>query len=126
MKVLKDIFRLSIKLFGFNMIDEDMTSMDTVMVGEWHGVLQGHLGCPNQEGGPRLIRFESPRWRSKETKVGVHLGVPEQPAPKLTPRPHTEFVLDALYMDGKIISRSFQQHWFEPKFVGVDGNRQKK
>jgi len=65
MKVLKDIFRLSIKLFGFNMIDEDMTSMDTVIFGEWHGVLQGHQGCPNQEGGPRLIRFESPRWRPK-------------------------------------------------------------
>ena len=87
MKVLKDIFRLSIKLFGFNMIDEDMTSMDTVMVGEWHGVLQGHLGCPNQEGGPRLIRFESPRWRPKETKVRVHLGVQKQLALKSTPRP---------------------------------------
>ena len=32
--------------------------MDTVMVGEWHGVLQGHLGFSNQEGGPRLIQFE--------------------------------------------------------------------
>ena len=49
--------------------DEDMTSMDTVMVGEWHGVLHGHLGCSNQEGGPRLIRFESPRWRTKEIQV---------------------------------------------------------
>ena len=87
--------------------------MDTVMVGEWHGVPQGHLGCPNQEGGPRLIRFESPRWRPKETQVRVHLGVQEQPAPKSTPRPHTESILDALYMDGKIISRSFQWNWFE-------------
>ena len=87
--------------------------MDTVMVGEWHGVPQGHLGCPNQEGVPRLIRFESPRWRPKETQIRVHLGVQEQPAPKSTPRPHTESVLDALYMDGKIISRSFQWHWFE-------------
>ena len=41
--------------------DEDMTSMDMDMGGEWHGVLQDHLGCSNQEGGPRLIRFESPR-----------------------------------------------------------------
>ena len=113
MKVLKDIFRLSIKLFGFNMIDEDMTSMDTIIDGEWHGVLQGHLGCPNQEGGPRLIRFESPRWRPKETQVRVHLGVQEQPTPKSTPRPHTESILDALHMDGKIISRNFQWHWFE-------------
>ena len=93
--------------------DEDITSMDTVMVGEWNGVLQGHLGCPNQEGGPRLIRFESPRWRPKETQVRVHLGVQEQPAPKSTPRPHIESVLDDLYIDGNIISRSFQWHWFE-------------
>ena len=87
--------------------------MDMVMVGEWHRVLQGHLGCPNQEGGTRLIRFESPKWRPKETQVRVHLGVQEQHAPKSTPRPHMESVLDALYMDGKIISRSFQWHWFE-------------
>ena len=87
--------------------------MDTIMVEECHRVLQGHLGCPNQEGGPRLIRFESPRWRPKETQVQVHLGVQEQPAPKSTPRPHMESVLIALYMDGNIISRSFQWHRFE-------------
>ena len=87
--------------------------MDMVMVGEWHRVLQEHLGCPNQEGGPRLIRFESPRWRLEETQLRVHLEVQEQPAPKSTPRPHIESVLDDLYMDGKIISRSFQWHWFE-------------
>ena len=87
--------------------------MDMVMDGEWYGVLQDHLSCPNQEGGPRLIRFESPRWRPKETQVRVHLGVQEQPAPKSTPRPHTESVLDALYMDGNIISRTFQWHQFE-------------
>ena len=63
--------------------DEDMTSMDTVIVGEWHGVLQGHLGCPNQEGGTRLIRFESPKWRPKETQVRIHLGVQEQPTQKI-------------------------------------------
>ena len=91
--------------------------MDTVMVEEWHGVLQSHLGCPNQEGGPRLIRFEYPRWRSKETQVRVHLGVQKQPAPKLMPRPHMESVLDALYMDGKIISRSFQWLWLEAQIL---------
>ena len=50
---------------------------------------------------------------AKETHVRVHLGVQEQPAPKFTPRPHMESVMDALYMDGKIISRSFQWHQFE-------------
>ena len=50
---------------------------------------------------------------AKETHVRVHLGVQEQPAPKSTPRPHMESVMDALYMDGKIISRSFQWHQFD-------------
>ena len=60
-----------------------------------------------------MIRFESPRWRPKETQVRVHLGVQEQSAPKLTSRLHTESILDALYMDGKIISRIFQWHKFQ-------------
>ena len=29
------------------------------------------------------------------------------------PRSHMESILDVLYMDEKIISRSFQWHWFE-------------
>ena len=63
-----------------------------------------------------MIRFESSRWRPKETQVRVHLGVQEQPAPKSTPRPlHTESVLDAVCMDGNIISRSFQWHRCEAK-----------
>ena len=100
--------------------EEDMTPMHTTMIGAWHQERGVQQGCPRHEGGPRLIRFESPRWRSKETQVRVHLGVQEQPAPKLMLRPHTESVLDGLYMDGKIISRSFQ--W--PNSFGVDGNRQ--
>jgi len=46
-------------------------------------------------------------------QVRVHLGVQEQHVPKMMPRPHMESVLDALYMNEKIISRSFQWHWFE-------------
>ena len=90
--------------------DEDMSSVGTTTIGEWHRDPRDQHGYPNRDGGPKLIRFESPRWRPKETQVRVHLGVQEQPAPKLTPRSHTEFVLDVLYMDGKIISRSFQWH----------------
>ena len=43
-------------------------------------------------------------------QVRVHLGVQEQHVPKMMPRPHMESVLDALYMNEKIISRSFQWH----------------
>jgi hypothetical protein len=39
--------------------DEGMTSMHMAMLGEWSGVLHVQLGCPSQERGPRLIRFES-------------------------------------------------------------------
>ena len=87
--------------------------MHTTMIAAWHQERGVQQGCPSHEGGPRLIRFESPRWRPKETQVQVHLGVQEQPAPKSTPKPHTESVLDALSMDGKIISRRFQWHQFE-------------
>ena len=87
--------------------DEDMTSMHTVKHGEWHEDEGDQHGFPSREEGPKLIRFESPRWRSKTTQIRVHLGVQEQPAPKMTPRSHTVSVLDVLNMDGKIISRSF-------------------
>ena len=49
----------------------------------------------------------------KTTQVRVHLGVQEQPAQKMMPRSHTESVSDIPYMDGKIISSSFQWNWFD-------------
>ena len=93
--------------------DEDMTSMHMTKHGEWcedEGDLQGFS---SREEGPKLIQFESPRWRPKTTEVRVHLGVQEQPAQKMTPRSHTVSVLDVIYMDGKIISRSFQWNLFQ-------------
>jgi hypothetical protein len=48
-------------------------------------------------------------------QVRVHLGVQDQHIQKMVPRPHTESVLDVLYMDGKIISRSFQWHQLQAK-----------
>jgi hypothetical protein len=41
--------------------DEDMTPMHTTMIGAWNGVEEVQQRFPSQEGGPRLIRFESPR-----------------------------------------------------------------
>ena len=56
--------------------DEDMTPMHMTMFGAWYGGgLGGQQGCPSQEGGPRLIRFESPRLRPKATQVRVYLGL---------------------------------------------------
>ena len=49
--------------------DEDMTPMLTTMFGAWVGGVVGQQGFPSQEGGLRLIRFESPRWRPKATQV---------------------------------------------------------
>ena len=49
--------------------DEDMTPMHMTMFGAWDGGEGGQQGCPSQEGGPRLIRFESLRWRPKATQV---------------------------------------------------------
>ena len=85
------------------MHDEDMTPMLMSMRGARNGEEGVQQGFPSQEGGPRLIRFESPRWRPKATQVRAQFGVQEQHTPKMTPRPHTECILDVLYMDGKII-----------------------
>ena len=51
--------------------DKDMSSMHTTMLGDrgWGD----QRGCPNREGGPKLIRFESPRWRPKSSFI-AHLG----------------------------------------------------
>ena len=84
--------------------------MHMTMFGTWYGGEGGQQGCPSQEGGPRLIRFESPRWRPKATKVRARLGVQEQHVLKTMPRSRTVSVLGVLYMDGKIISWSFQWH----------------
>jgi hypothetical protein len=51
--------------------DEDMTPMHTTMIGAWNGVEEVQQRSPSQEGGPRLIRFESPRWRPKAIQVRV-------------------------------------------------------
>ena len=61
--------------------DEDMTIMHMAKHGD-RSEDEGDLeGFPSRVEGPKLIRFESPRWRPKTTQVRVHLGVQEQPAP---------------------------------------------
>ena len=90
-----------------------MTSMHTDKHGDRREDKGDQQGFSSREEGPKFIRFESPRWRPKTTQVRVHLGVQEQPTPKMMPRSHTEFISDVLYMDGKIISRSFQWHQFQ-------------
>ena len=44
-----------------------MTSVDTTTLGEWHRDQRDQYGFPNRDGGPKLIRFESPRWRPKSS-----------------------------------------------------------
>ena len=53
--------------------DKDMSSMHTAMLGEPYGDQRDQRGCPNQEGGPKLIRFESPKWRPKSSRVRLGL-----------------------------------------------------
>ena len=58
-----------------------------------------------------MIRFESPRLRPKETQVRV---ISESTSSLYqNRRPGHIRSLDYLYMEGKIISRSFQWCWFE-------------
>ena len=73
------------------------------MLGEPYGDQGDQQGCPKQEGGPRLIRFKSPRWRPKATQVRVCLGFQDQSALNWSPRTHPDYVFDDPYMDGKLI-----------------------
>ena len=88
--------------------DEDMTHMHMTMIGSCISERGVQQDCPSHKGGPRLIQFESPRWRPKTTQVRVHLGVQEQPTMFWSPRPHTESVFDVLHMDGKLRRHTFQ------------------
>jgi hypothetical protein len=47
--------------------DEDMASTHMTMLGELHGGQEDQQGYLNQEEDPKLIRFESPRWRPKSS-----------------------------------------------------------
>jgi hypothetical protein len=49
--------------------DANMATMLMSMHGAWIGEDGVQQGFPSQEGGPRLIRFESPRWRPKAIQV---------------------------------------------------------
>ena len=90
--------------------DEDMTSIHMTMLGEPYGDQGDQRGCPSQEGGPRLIRFESPRWRPKATQVRVCLGLQDQSTLNWLfgwkanwIRKPTQLVFDDPHMDGKLI-----------------------
>ena len=79
-----------------------LLSNDLIIVRN-HGECWGGIW---RRGGPARAAKHS--WRPNPSRVRVYFGVQEQPAPKSTSRPHTDSVLDDLYMNGKIISRSFQ------------------
>ena len=83
--------------------DEDMTSIHMTMLGEPYGDQGDQRGSPNREGGPKLIRFESPRWRSKATQVRVWLRLQDQSALNWSPRTHPDSVFNDPHMDGKLI-----------------------
>ena len=57
--------------------DEDMTSMHMAKHGEWREDEGDLQGFPSRVEGPKLIWFESPRWRPKTTQVRVRFGVQE-------------------------------------------------
>jgi hypothetical protein len=100
-----------------------MAPRHITMSGAWNGEEEVQQGFPSQEGGLRLIRFESPRWRPKATQVRVQFGIQEQSAVKRTPKSHTDSVFDGSTWVGKIISRSFQWHQFQvqihPESTGI-------
>ena len=83
--------------------DEDMIPMHTTMFDTWYGWVGGQQGCPSQEGGPRLIWSESPRWRPKATQVRVCLDLQDQSALNWSPRTHLDSVFNDPHMVGNLI-----------------------
>jgi hypothetical protein len=53
--------------YTYTSFDEDMASTHMTMLGELHGGQGDQQVHPNREEGPKLIRFESPRWRPKSS-----------------------------------------------------------
>ena len=96
--------------------DEDMTCMLPAILGDSHEDERDQQASQSRRR-PKAHLVGVPKLVAKTTQVRVHLGVQEQPTPKMMPRSHTESVLNVLYMDGKIISRSFQWHQFQAKFI---------
>jgi hypothetical protein len=72
---------------------------------------QGHGKDLGRRGGP--ARTSGSRWKHKPVRLRFSFGLQEQPVLKRTPMSHTESDLDVIYMDGKIISRSFQCNQFQ-------------
>jgi len=56
-----------------------MTSMHTAMFGGWNEGQEDQHWFPRREGGPKLIMFESPRWRPKSSS-----SLPRCPGPACT------------------------------------------
>ena len=54
--------------------DNDMSSMHMTMLGDRGRGDQ--RGCPNREGGSKLIQFESPRWRPKSSSSSFRVPEP--------------------------------------------------
>ena len=77
--------------------------MHMTIFGAWYGGVGGQQWCPCQEGGPRLIRFESLSWRPKATQVRVCLGLQDQSIIKLVTRARLGSVFNDTHMAGKLI-----------------------
>jgi hypothetical protein len=82
---------------------------------------QGHVERPLRRGGP--AKMSGSRWKPKPVRLCFSFGLQEQPVLKRTPMSHTESDLDVLYMDGNIISISFQWNRFQaqihPESTGI-------
>ena len=80
--------------------DEDMTSTHMTMLGEPYGDQGDQRGCPKKEGGPKLIRFESTRWRPKSSSS---LSRPSGPVClKLVTQDASRLRFDDTHMVGKL------------------------
>jgi hypothetical protein len=100
--------------------DEVMT-----MLGELHGGQGDQQGHPNREGGSKLIRFESPRWRPKSS-----LSPPRNSGPvclELVTQDAYELRFQwSIYGWKAYLIRKPTQVVLRKNIFGINGNRQNK
>jgi hypothetical protein len=91
--------------------ESSMLSNDLIVLRNEGEDQQGHGERPWRHGG--LARTSGSRGKPKPVRLRFSFGLQKQPVLKRTHMSHTESDLDVLYMDRKIISRSFQWNWFQ-------------
>jgi hypothetical protein len=99
----------TVSLFLYAFIDDSENRLlpnNVMMIRNYGGDKEG---LKERRGGAKEQQIKvKPSWSPNPSRAENQFGFQEQSAPKLSPRSHTNSVLDVLYVDGKIRGSTFQ------------------